>query len=157
MAADFPASLPNIPNAGSTLGTTGGASSHATIHTRIEEEIVAIATRLAVPSVATMTLASLVTAHGSGWLTPASTLSAGMVVTRGMLVNGTGSAQPGGTAIAQISSALHHPAGTVSFTTSYASGANVMRLDINSVGQLVISQSWPNGAVLNVGGFVWWV
>ena len=155
--ADFPASLPNIPDAGTTLGTTGGASAHATIHGRIEEELLAIATRLGVVSESAMTLAPGVTAHASGWLSPASSHSAGFTVTRGMLVNSSGASQPGGTVIAQITAAAHWPAGTVSFTSSSASGAAVMRVDINSVGQIVISQSWANAAILNVGGFVWWV
>lgn len=153
--ADFPAALPNIPNAGTTLGTTGGASSHLTIHTRIEEELLAVATRLGATSVAAMTLASLVTAYGSGWLSPSSSLSAGMVVTRGRIVNGTGSTQVAGTAVAQLSSSLHWPTGNLSFTSVY--GSTVAQVDVNSAGQLVLTAGWPAGQILNVGGFVWWL
>lgn len=152
--ADFPAALPNIPNAGTTLGTTGGASSHLTIHTRLEEEIYAVAQRLGVTSVAAMTMAPSVTALG-GWLSPASSLSAGMVVTRGRIVNGTGSTQPAGTAVAQLSSSTHWPTGNLSFTSMY--GSTVAQIDVNSAGQLVLTADWPNGQVLNMGGFVWWL
>lgn len=153
--ADFPAALPNIPNAGSTLGTTGGASSHLTIHTRLEEEIYAVAARLGVTSVAGMVLAPSVTALG-GWLSPASSLSASMVVTRGRLVNGTGSTQPAGSAIAQLGNSQHWPVGgNLSFTSMY--GSTVSQLDVNTAGQLVLTADWPNGQVINVGGFVWWL
>lgn len=158
--ADFPASLPNVPNAGTTLGTTGGASSHLTIHTRLEEELYAVAVRLGVTSSAAMTMAASVTAYTTGHLTPASTLTAGLVVTRGMVTNGTGGDVTPGTAIAQLSSSLHWPlGGTVTFTTSYQVGAVLtpVRLFVNTSGQLLLDQSWPNASLLNVGGFVWWL
>lgn len=158
--ADFPTSLPNIANPGSTLGTTGGASSHATIHTRIEEELLAVASRLGVTSVATMTLATAVTAYTTGHLAPASTLTAGLVVTRGMVTNDTGGAVTPGTAIAQLSSSLHWPiGGIVTFTSTYTVGATptVIRLFVNTSGQVLVDQSWPNGSLLNLGGFVWWL
>lgn len=158
--ADFPASLPNVPNAGTTLGTTGGASSHLTIHTRLEEELVAVAARLGVTSLAAMTMASLVTAYTTGHLAPASTLTAGLVVTRGMVTNGTGGAVTPGTAVAQLSSSLHWPlGGTVTFESSYtlAGAITGMRMFVNTSGQLIVDQAWPNGSLLNVGGFVWWL
>ena len=158
--ADFPAALPNIPNPGSTLGTTGAATDHATIHTRIEEEIYAVAARLGITSVAAMTLATSVTAYTTGHLAPASTLTAGLVVTRGMVTNGTGGVVAAGTAIAQLSSSLHWPiGGTVTFTSTYTVGAvpTVIRLFVNTTGQILVDQSWPNGSLLNIGGFVWWL
>lgn len=156
--ADFPAALPNLPDPGSTLGTTGGASAHATIHTRIEEELVAVATRLGTTSEGAITGGPNVAVYGSGWLSAATVKTAGMVVTRGMLQNNTGASVTAGTPVALIMTPTHWPVGgTVSFNGSYASGVEVVRVDINVSGQLVLARDWPAAAVLSIGGFVWWV
>jgi len=153
MAASFPTSIPNLPDPGATLGTTGGATAHAAIHVAIEEELVAIATKLGADSSASMTLASGVVAHGSGWLGAASTRAAGFVVTRGLLQNTSGSTIVAGTAIAQVSAA-HRPAGNLSFPALFGTGT-ATRVDVNGSGQVVLSANWATSIFLTVGGFVW--